>query len=316
MSTGEFNEIFVYADSLDWELTKETLKEVLEKEIRTPQYEKIYYLEQVSYEQFDALKHRRNIILLTSLESEGPVANVIKSIISPSLIDGINSGDYYIFQRENEWARKQMIILLVSKDIETLNRKIKENEGYILDLINQNVNERLKESLFRGRVDDRFSKKLYVKYGFGIKAHKDFYVVAEDSINNFIWFRRWRPDRMLFIHWMDAENGNMIDKDWFIKTRDKVTFTHMDSMVINPYKIQFEEVNFAGRDALKMRGFWEITHKVIGGPFISYAFYDQFTNRVYIVDVSVFHPGKMKEPYLRQLNIIAETFSTNPDDFM
>jgi len=315
VSIGEFNEIYVYADSLDWELSKDVLSDVFEEEIRTPQYEKLFYLNHVTSLNFKNAKERRNLLLVTSLESGGPASSLIRSMISPSLSEGIRSGEYYIFHRKDEWARKQMLVLLISKAPETLNTKIRENKEYILDLVNRDVNERIEESTYKRRLDKKMSKNLFVKYGFGFNVHKDYSLVKEDSTDNFIWFRRWGPDRMLFIHWLNAENGDIINEDWFIETRDKITLAHVDSSVINPYKIQSKTVNFAGWDALQIRGFWEITNKVLGGPFVSYAFFDPRTKRIYIVDTSVFHPGKAKEPFLRQLRIIAETFSVEATDF-
>ncbi len=315
LSVGEYNEIVVFTDSLDWERTKGTLSEVFEREIVTPQYENIFYLRYIPMIDFEKFKERRNIILITSLESKGTGAEMIKRMLSQPIVEGVKEGKYYIFQRKNEWARKQLVLLLISKDIETLINTLKENAESIFNLIDQDVNRRMKDSMYRGRENKKLSRKLFTKYGFGIKIQKDYIIAREDSANNFIWLRRWRPDRMIFLHWFDAKDGKIISKDWFINLRDKLTINYMDSSRINPNKIWFEKENFLGREALKVKGFWEIPSKVLGGPFISYVFYDPPTQRIYIIDISVFNPGDIKEPYLRQLSIIAHTFSVKPSDF-
>jgi hypothetical protein len=75
---------------------------------------------------------------------------------------------------------------------------------------------------------------------------------------------------------------------------------------------KIEKINFLGRDAIKLEGLWEIEEKAIGGFFRSYTFFDMKTKKIYFIDISVFAPGEVKEPYIRQLDIIAHTFSTSP----
>jgi hypothetical protein len=47
-----------------------------------------------------------------------------------------------------------------------------------------------------------------------------------------------------------------------------------------------------------------------GGPFVNYTFYDQTTDRVYMLDGSVFAPDNDKLDLLRQMEVMARTFRT------
>ena len=51
----------------------------------------------------------------------------------------------------------------------------------------------------------------------------------------------------------------------------------------------------------------------MGGPFLTYTFYDQPSGRIYIIDGMVFAPGYNKREFLRQLEVIAHTFRSQQD---
>ncbi|RKY57329.1 MAG: DUF4837 domain-containing protein, partial [Candidatus Neomarinimicrobiota bacterium] len=43
-------------------------------------------------------------------------------------------------------------------------------------------------------------------------------------------------------------------------------------------------------------------------PFTTYAFYDEPSNRTYVIDMLVYSPGEKTVNYLRQMEIMASTF--------
>lgn len=51
----------------------------------------------------------------------------------------------------------------------------------------------------------------------------------------------------------------------------------------------------------------------MGGPFVTYAFYDQDSGRIYLVDGMVFAPNFKKREFLRQLEVTAHTFRTQSE---
>ena len=94
--------------------------------------------------------------------------------------------------------------------------------------------------------------------------------------------------------------------------RDEVGRDFYDGDRIVRQYTSAEEVNFAGWRALRLSGLWENRNLYVGGPFRTYCFYDEEAKRRYMVDAAVFGAGVEKEPYLRQVDIIAHTFSTAP----
>lgn len=52
----------------------------------------------------------------------------------------------------------------------------------------------------------------------------------------------------------------------------------------------------------------------MGGAFVNYAFYDEPTKRIYLIDGMVFAPGFKKREFLRHMEAIAHTFRTQEDE--
>ena len=69
--------------------------------------------------------------------------------------------------------------------------------------------------------------------------------------------------------------------------------------------------------ASEIRGLWFNLQKAIGGPVINYSFYDEKTSRIYMIDMQLFAPSftAEKEPLIRQMEIIANTFTTHKKEF-
>jgi len=57
-----------------------------------------------------------------------------------------------------------------------------------------------------------------------------------------------------------------------------------------------------------MSGLWETVGPQGGGPFVCYIVYNPSDCRVYLLDGEVYNPGGEKEPYIKQLEVIIQTF--------
>lgn len=57
----------------------------------------------------------------------------------------------------------------------------------------------------------------------------------------------------------------------------------------------------------------EIVPYGMGGPFITYGFYDEASGRNYLIDGMVFAPNFNKREFIRQLEVIAYSFRTRKD---
>jgi hypothetical protein len=167
-------------------------------------------------------------------------------------------------------------------------------------------------------------KKLLEKYGWTVRVQHDYSIYKEFPQENFVMLRRAWPERWLFVCWQRLDDPSRITLDWAVAWRNSIgaRFYENDRVVKpetaargfkTPPDLSAREVEFTGRRALEVQGLWENEVKVAGGPFKAWAFYDEYTQQAFLIDIAVFAPGREKVPLMRQLEIMARTFRTQHD---
>ena len=58
------------------------------------------------------------------------------------------------------------------------------------------------------------------------------------------------------------------------------------------------------------QGLWELNIKGMGGPFVNYFFYDEKTQRIYMIDGSVYAPKYYKRNLIQQMDVTLQSFRT------
>ena len=64
---------------------------------------------------------------------------------------------------------------------------------------------------------------------------------------------------------------------------------------------EYRRIEIDGIFHAELRGLWEMTTDMMGGPFVSQAFVNENTGRVIFVDVYVYAPEKKKRNLIRNL---------------
>jgi hypothetical protein len=129
--------------------------------------------------------------------------------------------------------------------------------------------------------------------------------------------------RSLFVYYIDDFNPANLNPSWIHAARDRLTKTHiqgnLDGFVTIDYRreLNTENIDFLGRYGFETRGLWHMVERRdngdlaewgMGGPFVNYAFYDDDSRRLYMIDGMVFAPGYDKREFLRHMETIAHTF--------
>jgi len=71
-------------------------------------------------------------------------------------------------------------------------------------------------------------------------------------------------------------------------------------------------VNFNGRFALFTQGLWKNEFDNVG-PFVNYFFYDEKTERIYMIDGSVYAPKYYKRNLIQQMDVTLQSFRTRSE---
>jgi len=303
--------IAVMASPEDWEAIQGTLGPVFERVIRTPQIETTYRLRFIPEEEFDRYSEYRYLIMLATFESKGRVADLVQGVISdPKIHESVESGDNFVFTQRNQWARDQIMAILVATDIQTLKQKIIANEDFLYAIFDTDVNYRIKKDMYARKEQKDVGRMLMSRYGWTLRLQHDYFIAQEVPEENMIWFRRRFPERWLFVHWIDGGDTTLLDPYWVVGERNRIGAVYYGGDEVVTKYLYSQPVTFLQRKALITTGLWENDDKVAGGPFKNYTFYDPLSRRVYMIDVAVFAPDRDKAPYIRHMDIMARTFRT------
>ncbi len=316
-SYGEGTALFVVADSLLWNETEESLRQTFERVIPTPKPERLFEVIWVPPEKLNEFATRTNLAILGVLPSDGKISRKVTNMLSAAVKEKVVAGSAYVFPKEDPWAKNQLMLVLASNTAAELNQKLTENKEYLYNLLEERLLHKTSAQMFVQHEQKDLSAEILGKYGWTVRIQHDYFEDIDRPQNGFYRLRRSLPgrERWLSVHWLDDPDPSIITEDWILQTRDKIAgkFSGSDLIFRDAQYLSFEEVEFAGRPATRVQGLWENEEEQAGGPFRNYTFFDEDTGRIYMVDIAVFFPAGKKEPFLRQLDVMAQTFRTTQD---
>lgn len=322
-ATGLEDEIYVVADSLEYEDVKLALQSTFEIEINTPLPEKLFTLKRVSPNQIDKVKKKKNILIVAPLNSGSYTSKYINSIIDTAVRNKLEKDDNFILSKYDLWAKGQLVTILSAANMQELEFKILKNKDNLLYAYQKISNNRLKESLYAPRYERKaIEGKLLRDYGWIIYVQADYKLAKNAPEDNFVWLRRsvgGDMERWIFVHWIDNASPEYLNADSIKAIRNRITKKYYRTSDDSAYVVIADsfytttEVNFNNRYALFTQGLWDLDIKGMGGPFINYTFYDEKSRRVYMLDGSIFAPKYYKRNLIQQVDVILQSFYTKDE---
>ncbi len=315
---GKEDEIIVFADSLKWNDFYDFLGVVFEKEIITPQPEKLFELKRVDLNQLKKYKNRKNILIVTTLDVENDVTKYVKSILDSTVMSLVKKGEEFVIKKRNVWAKDQVVVILISNTLPELIVKVFREQDNLLYFFQSASDERMLKNLYNPTYEKKDLEAKYLKnYGWKIYIQADFLEAINDSVNKFVWLRRAPNsdmERWIFVHWIESVDSRWLNKDSVIAIRNRVTqkfYRTTDDKAyvqVAPEYINQTEYNFNGKYAIFTQGLWRMNDYSMGGPFVNYIFLDDKKNRLYMLDGSVFSPRYEKKSLIQQVDVTLRTF--------
>ncbi|MCH7678163.1 DUF4837 family protein, partial [candidate division KSB1 bacterium] len=311
-ASGEDNPLFVVSDPDNWQALESSIKDVFERVIKTPQPEKLFEVHWIPPEKFSQFATKRNLAIVGILNAEGEINKKVSNMLSAEVKAKVADGSAFVFPKENPWAKNQLLVVLASTSFAEMREKLQDNKDYLYQLFEKKVLAETGAKMFSQLEQTEISEELLENYGWMVRIQHDYIINIERLQDRFVMIRRSLPgrERWLFVHWIEDGDPDIISEKWALNTRDKLTRKFYENDLIDREHTVSEEVDFLNRSALKLEGLWGNDEKVAGGPFRNYTFYDDQSGRIYMIDVAVWFPRGNKEPFLRQLDIIANTFKT------
>lgn len=330
---GKSGEVVVVMDSTLWNgPSGAALREELGRYIYTlPAPERLFDLDHQTLNSeatFNRVKARTNVVFAASLSDSTAESDFMRSVFSPEARSAIEQGRRVFLQRDDTWRRGQKIFYLATPTRNDLIEVIREAGPDMRSVFNAAERARLEEEMFDKGRQHNLEDSVLAQHGFRVKVQHD-YLIATDT-TKFVWLRRILQDtwRSLFVYYEDYADPMTLTPEWIYRTRDSLTQTYLEGNVGGYVAIdhrrplEAENIDFLDRYAFEVRGLWHmigpdddgnIVSYGMGGPFVTYAFYDQDSGRIYLVDGMVFAPNFKKREFLRQLEVIAHTFRTQSE---
>ncbi len=322
-ATGLEDEIYVVADSSEYVSLEAVLDSTFEKLIYTPQPEKLFTLKRITVEELDKFKKKKNILIVAPLNSASNTSKFINAIIDSSVKNEIMSNDEFFPVKNNLWAKEQIVSIVSAPDMDKLISKIKKIGDNILYNFQKASDKRLFSSLYKPRFERKnIEGKLLKKYGWVIYVQADYQVAKDTAEDHFVWIRRSPGsdmERWIFVTWIDNGSPQYLTPDSIKAIRNRMTEKYYRTTDERSFVIIAEdyftttEVNFNNRYAILTQGLWELNSKGMGGPFINYTFFDEKTNRIYMLDGSVYAPKYFKRNLIQQMDVTLQSFMTEAE---
>lgn len=322
-AVGLEDEIFVVADSAEFEQLEASLLQVFSKIIYTPQPEQLFNITRKSINQIESLKKKKNVIIIAPLNSGSMTSNYVKGLLNPEVAKIVEQDSAYVFNKYDLWAQDQLVMVLTSPTIEQLNKNILNGHNNLLHHFQTISDKRLFKSLYNEKYERKdLEAQILRDHDWIIYVQADYLLAMNKPEENFVWLRRAvnsEIERWVFVYYIENATPAYLNADSIKVVRNRVTekfYRSSDNRsyveISDDYKTT-SEVNFLGRYALFTQGLWRMSDRTMGGPFLSYTFYDEDTKRIYMLDGSLYAPKFEKKSIIQQLDVTLNSFMTRKD---
>jgi hypothetical protein len=332
---GLDGQIVVVTDSLSWAgPVGAAIQESLGGYIMTlPAPEPSFELVRMGIEdrgRFNDLQTLKNVVFVAPLSDSTSEAAFIRSAFSDDALRAISEGGGGVVGRDDPWRRLQKVYFVTADTPDDLVSTIRTSGPEMVDAFNEISRVRMTLDMFERGRQRNLEESLMANHGFAVNIQHD-YVVAVDT-TDFVWLRRTLSSdtwRSLFVHYIENGNPALLSEDWIVAQRDSIARRYITSntggWVVTDTRrpLETRSAEPAGRFGFETRGLWQmvgpdengnVVQYGMGGPFVTYAFYDEGSRRVYLIDGMVFAPDFDKREFLRQLEVIAYTFRSAADE--
>lgn len=253
------------------------------------------------------LRNRRQIIVIGTWEGgdvEREIAGKIRSLD--------RDGPPRLHIGRDVWAKGQTVGVLMGRNDDELVEYIDAHGPEILADFEAGMTARASDRLRTAAAESGMEAELGSRFGWSLAPPSGYDFFTTDAADGFVFFRRTRPDRTVFVYWQEGEE-HFVTEEFVMSKRAELTARYYDGDEIQWRRpVTTEPVEFAGRSALRLSGWWGNRDRVGGGPFMTYCFYEPTQERVYMIDATLFAPSMDKTAFVRNLDAVANTFAVHP----
>ena len=306
---GADNELVVVTSFEDRDAIQTVLTTIFNDTLYTPQPEPYYRTVWADPENFNDVKNHVNVIVAAFGENPRNLGvKLVKNLLSPAQYKSTMEQQNQLIFAKDVFARNQNYLIMNSLTIDKLLERAEDQGPWLKKQYDDLFFKRQSVHLFdKSSRQKKLEKELEEKYAWTMNIPWGFTVIANSAEQQFFWMGRDIPYRWLAVQWEEGLSyTDSVSVDDHVK---RLIPEYFESIRYSDYLFKIEPVSFNNWGAWKITGLWESIEEAQGGPFISYLFYDESTNRTFFIHLMIFHPGKDKYLLLRQVDIVAHSFS-------
>lgn len=337
-AVGQEGEVTVVMDSSHWtggvgEALRENITPWVETLPTSERYFKLRHLELTTERTYESIQDLKNVIIIAPLSDTTNEATFLERRLSEDAQEAIMNGQTAVVRKPNLWRRSQRVYFITAATPEGLVKALENQGPEVRQSFNEITLERMQREMYEQERQHSLEDSLMNRHGFAVNVQHDFQIAVDSKTDStgFVWLRRLlaKTRREFVVHYIEDANPGQLSPEWIYATRDSLTREYLRGNVSGFIRIDYRrpletrEVNIVDRYGFESRGLWHMVAPAEndgefrslgqGGPFLNYAFYDQASDRIYMLDGSVFAPGYDKLELLRQMEVMAKTFRTAED---
>ncbi len=306
-AVGSDDELMVIINKKQKSEIMPLLSRVFSDTIYTPKKEPVYKSIFVDPSGFNDIKNLNNIII-ASLGNDltEPATKLIYDLLGEKQFNKTLNGDNSVIFIRDLYASNQLVLLLNARNKATLMTEIEKKKSFIKDQFDEKMIKQQRKYLFNRMRRKNEERLIASHYPWSIKIPWGWEVIRDSVAARFVWIGRETPYQWVAVH----SDSGIVANDSAAAAEHFIAFppSYFKSIRINPYQFHGKIMDFNEWSAWYYSGIWEAIDEAKGGPFIGYLFYDGQTDNTYTIFALIHFPGKRKNLYLRQLDLIARTF--------
>lgn len=335
---GEEGTVTVVMDSSLWTgSVGQTFRSQITPWINTlPQPERAFgirHLELSSERTFESIQDLKNVVIIGPLSDSTNESNFLRRRLSEEAQEAVLGGQSAVVEKPNLWRRSQRVFFVTAADAESLTNVLTERGNEIRQTFEEITLQRMEREMYDKARQFALEDSLMDRHGFAVNVQHDYQKVIDTTTasTGFVWLRRIlaKTRREFFVYYEENASPSRLTPEWIYATQDSLTRRYLRGNVAGFVRIDYrrplntEQKDVLDRYGLVSKGLWHMVRPSEnegeflsvggGGPFVAYAFYDQATDRIYLLHGSVFAPEFDKLQFLRQMEVMAHTFRTRVD---
>lgn len=264
-----------------------------------PQPEPLFRLLHVDLGSFSYIfKTQRNILMVKIDPKAKPDIKIVKDV----------------------WAVPQLVFYVTAPSEQDFADVFKDHHDFFIQEFMKSERQRIL-NFFRSSLDPKAMQKVQNSFGFTLNIPAGFYVAKTDP--GFMWIRHETAK---------SSQGIMIISEPYTDTaqfsRESIltriqkyqkkyipgpsqgSYMSLDRKYIIP---RYSHItNFPTKYAAKITGLWRVEHDFMGGPFISYTFFDSKSNQIVTLFGYVYYPNHKKRDLLMQVESLLYSINLSP----